>query len=88
MRVLPCFQVLPGDVLLAGSDGLWDNCYDAELLQLLPEHAEGAQQVCARLQHPLQDICVRYYALALHVRRQVSHAYDMWECTLTLVWLH
>ena len=40
-------QVQPGDVLLAGSDGLWDNCYDAELLQLLPERPEGAQQVLA-----------------------------------------
>ena len=38
-------QVQPGDVLLAGSDGLWDNCYDPELLQLLPEQPEGAQQV-------------------------------------------
>ena len=38
-------QVHPGDVLLAGSDGLWDNCYDPELLQLLPEQPEGAQQV-------------------------------------------
>ena len=38
-------QVQPGDVLLAGSDGLWDNCYDTELLQLLPEHPDAAQQV-------------------------------------------
>ena len=37
--------VQPGDVILAGSDGLWDNCYDAELLPLLPEGPEGAQQV-------------------------------------------
>jgi hypothetical protein len=39
-------QVQPGDVLLAGSDGLWDNCYESELLQLLPDRAEGAAQVC------------------------------------------
>ena len=39
-------QVQPGDVLLAGSDGLWDNCYESELLQLLPDQADGAVQVC------------------------------------------
>jgi hypothetical protein len=36
--------VQPGDVILAGSDGLWDNCYDEELLPLLPDGPEGAQQ--------------------------------------------
>ena len=38
-------QVQPGDVLLAGSDGLWDNCFDSEILQMLPDRAEGAEQV-------------------------------------------
>ena len=41
-------QVQPGDVLLAGSDGLWDNCFDSEILQMLPSRAEGAEQVIAR----------------------------------------
>ncbi len=46
--------VQPGDVLLAGSDGLWDNCYDEELLALLPASPEAAEQArasagCARL---------------------------------------
>ena len=36
--------VQPGDVLLAGSDGLWDNCYDEELLRLLPASPEAAEQ--------------------------------------------
>ena len=40
-------QVQPGDVLLAGSDGLWDNCFDSEILQMLPSRAEGAEQVIA-----------------------------------------
>ena len=39
--------VQPGDVILAGSDGLWDNCYDEELLPLLPGSPEGAQQARA-----------------------------------------
>ena len=41
-------QVQPGDVLLAGSDGLWDNCFDSEILQMLPNRAEGAEQVTFR----------------------------------------
>ena len=40
-------QVQLGDVLLAGSDGLWDNCFDSEILQMLPSRAEGAEQVIA-----------------------------------------
>lgn len=43
-------QVQPGDVLLAGSDGLWDNCFDSEILQMLPDRAEGAEQVIVWLQ--------------------------------------
>jgi hypothetical protein len=42
--------VQPGDVLLAGSDGLWDNCYDSELLQLLPDRPEAVDQVCFLLE--------------------------------------
>ena len=33
----------PGDVVVAGSDGLWDNLYDADLLARLPTDAAGAQ---------------------------------------------
>jgi len=34
-RVLSTPQVLPGDVLVMGSDGLWDNVADDELLDLV-----------------------------------------------------
>ncbi len=43
--------VQPGDVLLAGSDGLWDNCYDSDLLQLLPDRAEAVDQVWCQWLH-------------------------------------
>ncbi|GLC40993.1 hypothetical protein PLESTB_000954400 [Pleodorina starrii] len=29
----------PGDVIIAGSDGLWDNCYVTEIISLLPKSA-------------------------------------------------
>lgn len=32
-----------GDIIVAGSDGLWDNAYEAEILGRLPRSAEGAQ---------------------------------------------
>ncbi|KAK9917857.1 hypothetical protein WJX75_008970 [Coccomyxa subellipsoidea] len=41
--------VQPGDVLLAGSDGLWDNCYDSELLQLLPDRPEAVDQAAGAI---------------------------------------
>lgn len=34
----------PGDVIVAGTDGLWDNVPEADLLPLLPEAEEGALQ--------------------------------------------
>jgi hypothetical protein len=37
--------VQPGDILVAGSDGLWDNCYDTELMGLLPANADAVEQV-------------------------------------------
>lgn len=37
--------VQPGDILVAGSDGLWDNCYDSELMGLLPDRPEAVGQV-------------------------------------------
>ena len=52
--------VQPGDVLLAGSDGLWDNCYDEELLRLLPASPEAAEQV-----RPLWDNCCNEELLRL-----------------------
>ncbi|KAI8465998.1 MAG: phosphatase 2C-like domain-containing protein [Monoraphidium minutum] len=33
----------PGDVIVAGSDGLWDNAYDDDILALLPQGPSGAQ---------------------------------------------
>ena len=36
--------VQPGDVIVAGTDGLWDNVPEDDLLPLLPEAEEGALQ--------------------------------------------
>lgn len=42
--------VQPGDILVAGTDGLWDNVPEADVLPLLPDAEEGALQVHARIQ--------------------------------------
>lgn len=34
----------PNDVIIAGSDGLWDNVFDSELLQLLPKSTDKVRQ--------------------------------------------
>lgn len=36
--------VKPGDVIIVGSDGLWDNCYDSELVQMVPRSVEEVQR--------------------------------------------
>lgn len=66
--------VQPGDVLLAGSDGLWDNCYDHELLPLLPSGPEGVDQVITFILYQSRDpiyisgqACTRLYRGPLHV---------------------
>lgn len=38
-----------GDVIVAGTDGLWDNVPEEDLLPLLPEAEEGALQARIRL---------------------------------------
>jgi protein phosphatase PTC7 len=34
-------NVIPGDTIVAGSDGLWDNCPLEEIIQLLPDDDES-----------------------------------------------
>jgi len=36
--------VEPGDVIIAGSDGLWDNAYEHEILKLMPQSADEVQK--------------------------------------------
>ena len=51
-------DVLPGDVLIAATDGLWDNTYDDELLQHLPTSADDVQRVRSSLVVWLRERCV------------------------------
>lgn len=41
--------VQPGDVIVAGSDGLWDNCYEHEMMPLLPGSSAQVQEAAARI---------------------------------------
>ena len=40
-------QLASGDVIVAATDGLWDNLHTAELLPLLPDSEESVKQVSA-----------------------------------------
>mmetsp|Transcript_8941 Transcript_8941/g.19107 ORF Transcript_8941/g.19107 Transcript_8941/m.19107 type:complete len:439 (-) Transcript_8941:941-2257(-) len=42
-------QLAVGDVVVAGSDGLWDNVYDSEILELMPHSEEQVQQSADKL---------------------------------------
>lgn len=37
--------VQPGDVLIMGTDGLWDNAYNDEVLRFLPESPADLDRV-------------------------------------------
>ena len=41
-------RVQPGDLLIAGSDGLWDNMHPHEVLAILRQHPGNADKVCPR----------------------------------------
>lgn len=41
--------VMPGDVIVAGSDGLWDNCYEHEMMPLLPTSSGEVQDAATRI---------------------------------------
>ncbi|WIA37811.1 hypothetical protein OEZ86_014673 [Tetradesmus obliquus] len=41
--------VQPGDIVVAGSDGLWDNVYAKEVLELLPRSAEGVDAAADKI---------------------------------------
>ena len=36
----------PGDIIVAGTDGLWDNLEERELLTLLPDSPERISEAC------------------------------------------
>ena len=41
-------RVQSGDLLIAGSDGLWDNMHPHEVLAILQQHPGEADKVCPR----------------------------------------
>eukprot|EP00798_Chlamydomonas_sp_ICE-L_P020119 gene20119-26849_t len=41
--------VQPGDVIVAGSDGLWDNCFDYEITELCPSSTQDLQESADRI---------------------------------------
>lgn len=44
-----CVQVHPGDIIIAASDGLWDNARDEEVLKTLNPVTEDTDQVSPAL---------------------------------------
>ncbi|CAD7705011.1 unnamed protein product [Ostreobium quekettii] len=43
------WEAQPGDVIIMGTDGLWDNCFGEELLKLLPQCPEDAQKAADQI---------------------------------------
>ncbi len=49
------WEVQPGDVLIAATDGLWDNTYDDEVMEFLPAGPDDLQR--ARFIDSLDKSC-------------------------------
>lgn len=47
--------VEPGDVIIMGSDGLWDNAYEAEIVALAPKSASDARAAAQRITEMARD---------------------------------
>lgn len=49
--IAPCcsLNVIPGDVIVMGSDGLFDNCPAEEIVDLLPDSDEGVAASAERI---------------------------------------
>lgn len=47
-------EMLPGDVIVAGTDGVWDNLPEQELLALLPSSADGVSQAAEQIAQAAQ----------------------------------
>ncbi len=50
-------SLLPGDILVLGSDGLFDNMWDSQLESIVREHLQ-AQPFSRLLSQPLQSACL------------------------------
>ncbi|BDA48584.1 Protein phosphatase PTC7 homolog [Coccomyxa sp. Obi] len=77
--------VQPGDVLLAGSDGLWDNCYDHELLQLLPDSPEAVEQAAGAIAGLASQHAADKKFRSPYTEEAKRQGYDLpwWEKVLT-----
>jgi hypothetical protein len=78
----PSVPVQPGDLIIAASDGLWDNARDDEVLGCMSNSSQpDAQQVsCALLIEPGAEV-----HSASVVVNHVSRASETWErkCSMT-----
>eukprot|EP00884_Botryococcus_braunii_P010661 jgi/Botrbrau1/19597/Bobra.0035s0075.1 len=74
-------KVQPGDIVIAGSDGLWDNCYEDDIMSLLPDGPDAiemaARQVAELAHSRAQDPTYR----SPYSQEAVKNGYDLpwWE---------
>ena len=51
--------VQPGDVIVAGTDGLWDNVPQEEIIVTLPKTGNGLPEVCNPVRRACLPMCLK-----------------------------
>lgn len=71
----------PGDVIVAGSDGLWDNAYDSEIATLAPRTAGEVQRSADRMAATARTHAADNDFSSPYVREALSQGLDLpwWE---------
>ncbi|KAF5838380.1 serine/threonine protein phosphatase [Dunaliella salina] len=71
----------PGDVIVAGSDGLWDNVFESEIIELAPRSAGDVQRAATTLANLAQQHAGDSEFQSPYVKEALSQGLDIpwWE---------
>lgn len=74
-------KLLPGDVIIAGTDGLWDNVYEAEILQFAPKTADDVEHAAEMLATTARKHAADNDFASPYTREAISQGFDLpwWE---------
>lgn len=81
MADLYSIPLVPGDVIVAGSDGLWDNAYDGEIAALVPRTPAEVQRAADRMAATARTHAADNEFASPYVREALLQGLDLpwWE---------
>lgn len=70
-------EVQPGDAIILGTDGLWDNCYEADIAALAPRSADEAQAAANKMAKLAQQHANDPRYVSPYIREARRNGYDI-----------